>query len=91
MVLQISLVHGTWVYVIPVSGLRLTEAVKEELSIERVTFISVRKLARVRKRLGLPEPISKLRARYTMVEFLSAVTFRKDVAGWRHLGRLPKE
>jgi hypothetical protein len=25
------------------------------------------------------------------VSFDASVTFRKDVAGWRHLGRLPKE
>ncbi|WP_152669455.1 hypothetical protein [Synechococcus sp. GFB01] len=67
------------------SGLRLTDAVKEEIVINRVTFISVRKLVRVRKRLGIPEPISHLRSRYSMVEFLN----RPDqvVAVLRQTGR----
>jgi hypothetical protein len=85
MVLKIALVRGTWVYVIPVSGLRLTSVVKEEVTIERVTFISVRKLARVRKRLGLPEPISRLRLRYSMVDFLSDQN--QVVAVLRHTGK----
>jgi hypothetical protein len=85
MVLKFALVQGTWVYVIPVSGLRLTGAVKEELTIERVTFISVRELARVRKRLGLPEPISRLRSRYNMVEFLSDPS--QVIALVRHTGK----
>jgi len=85
MVLQISLVRGTWIYLIPVSGLHLTNVVNEEIAIERVTFITVRKLARVRKRLGLPEPISRLRLRYTMVEFLSDET--QVVAVFRHTGK----
>ena len=85
MVLQISLVRGTWIYVIPVSGLHLTNVVNEEIAIERVTFITVRKLVRVRKRLGLPEPISRLRLRYTMVEFLSDES--QVVAVLRHTGK----
>jgi hypothetical protein len=85
MVLQISLTRGTWVYVIPVSGLHLTSVVNEEVTIERVTFITVRKLARVRKRLGLPEPISRLRLRYTMVDFLSDES--QVVAVIRHTGK----
>ena len=85
MILQIADVRGTWIYVIPVSGLRLTGVIKEELTIERVTFISVRKLARVRKRLGLPEPISRLRLRYSMVSFLSDQN--QVVAVFRHTGK----
>jgi hypothetical protein len=85
MVLQIALVNGTWVYLIPVSGLRLTTVVKEEFIIDRVTFISIRRLTRVRKRFGLPEPISKLRLRYAMVDFLSDQD--QVVAVIRHTGK----
>jgi hypothetical protein len=88
MVLKISLVRGTWIYVIPVSGLHLTKEINEEIAIERVTFITVRKLARVRKKFGLPKPISKLRLRYSMVEFLSDES--QVVAVFRHTGK-PQE
>lgn len=88
MVLKISLVKGTWIYVIPVSGLYLTKEINEEIAIERVTFITIRKLARVRKKFGLPKPISKLRLRYSMVEFLSDES--QVVAVFRHTGK-PQE
>ncbi len=85
MTLKLALVKGTWVYVIPVSGLRLTGVVKEEITLDQVTFISVRKLINVRKRLGIPQPISKLRMRYSMIDFLA--TPNQVVAVTRHTGK----
>jgi len=53
--------RGTWVFLIPVSNLNLTEATNFEFRIDRVTFVAGEKLARRRKRFGLPNRISELR------------------------------
>ncbi len=53
--------RGTWVFVVPISNLKLTETVNFEYRIDRVTFIASDKLPRRRKRFGLPNRISELR------------------------------
>ena len=45
----------------PVFGLDIHQDIRGEIGIERVVFISARKLPYVRKRLGIPEPISHYR------------------------------
>ena len=55
--------HGNWVFLIPISNLKLTEATNFEFRIDRVTFIASDKLARRRKRFGLPNRISEMRHR----------------------------
>jgi hypothetical protein len=60
MTLEITERKTSWVYLIPVSGLLLTQAVDEEFSVGRVTFVTARRLARVRRRLGLPKPLSEV-------------------------------
>jgi hypothetical protein len=55
--------RGTWVFLIPISNLKLTEATNFEFRIDRVTFVAGEKLARRRKRFGLPIRISELRER----------------------------
>jgi hypothetical protein len=35
--LKIQDTHGSWVYIVPVSGLTLTDAVNNEITINRVT------------------------------------------------------
>ena len=55
---QLQDVHGNWIYLIPVTGLLLTKAVKNEIKINRVTFISLAKLARVRRRFGIRDRLS---------------------------------
>ena len=42
--------YGTWVYLVPIRWLKLTNAVNNEYKVDRVTFIGVEKLSRVRKR-----------------------------------------
>jgi hypothetical protein len=53
--------RGTWVFVVPISKLKLTETVDFEFRIDRVTFVASDRLARRRKRFGLPHRISELR------------------------------
>ena len=53
--------EGSWVYIIPVVGLVLTNSVKNELVINRVSLISIGKLSKVRKKFGIREKISELK------------------------------
>lgn len=55
--------RGTWVFLVPISNLQLTEATDFEFRIERVTFVAGDKLPRRRKRFGLPHRVSELRDR----------------------------
>lgn len=59
---------GSWVYIAPVSGVTLTEAVNNEFHIQRVVFVSQSKLPRIRARLGIPQRISAFK-RKDWVEF----------------------
>ena len=52
---------SNWLFVAPMSGLELTEAVNFEHRVDRVTFISSSRLARRRKRLGFNFKISELK------------------------------
>lgn len=49
-----------WLFVTPIEGLVLTSATKNEIKINRVTFISKNKLPYVRLRFGLPVKFSQL-------------------------------
>ncbi len=52
---------GSWIYVAPVSGLKLTKSVNNEVTVQRVTFVTMDRLVRVRKRFGFTERISELK------------------------------
>jgi hypothetical protein len=52
--------RSEWLYVTPIGGLELTSAIKNEIKVGNVIFVSRDKLPRIRKRLGFPIPISKL-------------------------------
>lgn len=52
---------GSWLLVAPVSGLTLTRDIGEEISIDKITFVSKKRLPHVRKRLGFPMTIGELR------------------------------
>lgn len=49
-----------WLFIAPVAGLNLTTDLNEEIRIGNVTFVSRKKLPRIRKRLGIPVTISEL-------------------------------
>ena len=61
---QIEETKGTWLFLIPVQGLRIREAVNFEITIDRVTFIDSTKLSGRRKRLGFPSTIAKIKQDY---------------------------
>lgn len=63
---------GKWVYIAPVSGVVLTEAVNYEFRIKRVLLVDKKKLPRIRKRIGLPRRISQLRSIHWLNEFFSS-------------------
>ena len=52
--------NGEWLFVTPIEGLVLTDFIKNEIKVDRVTFVSRRKLPLIRKRFGLPIRISEL-------------------------------
>lgn len=60
---------GCWLLVVPVSGLCLTDDVKREVSIDKITFVSREKLPYVRRRLGFPVTIKELAGRINPKSF----------------------
>jgi Apea-like HEPN len=85
MTLKLADTRGSWVYVMPVSGMVLTSAVHEEFQVGRVTFLTVRRLARVRRRLGIPTRLSEMRSLHSLAPFLS--DGQQVVAVVRHTGK----
>jgi hypothetical protein len=65
-------------FITPISGLELTDIVKNELKIENVFFVSKDKLPRIRKRLGLQIPISKLETKKSFLKELLIDFFKKS-------------
>lgn len=52
---------GLWLFVVPVTGLVLTDDVNREITINKVTFVCKSKLPNIRKRLGFPLTIAELK------------------------------
>jgi hypothetical protein len=52
---------GQWVYVVPIDGVILTEAVDYEFRIKHMVLVHRSKMARIRGRLGISQRLSKLR------------------------------
>lgn len=73
MTLKIQDTQGSWVYIVPVMGMNLTKAVNNEITINRVTFITVEKLSRVRKRFGIRVKISELKSKPMYDTFFSNI------------------
>lgn len=82
---QISKQHGQWVFIAPISGLRLTSAVDNEFKVLRVTFVDRAKLPRISKRLGIPFNASETRKHITETGYFDA-TEAKTFAVYRHTG-----
>jgi hypothetical protein len=51
---------SNWIIIAPISGLWLSEAIQNELKVGNVIFVTKNKLPRIRKRLGIKKPVSKL-------------------------------
>jgi hypothetical protein len=54
---------GTWVFLAPVRRLVLTDAIDNEITIDRITFVGPNKLPRIRSRLGFHKRISHFKSR----------------------------
>lgn len=61
MIVTVKDEKGLWIFIAPVEGLILTEAVKYEIVINKVTFMSGKKLQNVRSRFQFPNSISNLK------------------------------
>jgi len=78
-------ISGQWVYIIPVSGLILTDDINSEFIINRVTFITVKKLTKVRKRFGIRKRLAELRSNISFDLFFKELG--PTVAIIRHNGK----
>jgi hypothetical protein len=63
--------RGSWVYLVPIKNLKITQAVKRELRINKVKFYNVDKLPYIKKRLGISERISSIRKNKMIDDFLN--------------------
>lgn len=52
---------GHWVYIVPVTGVNLTDEVQNEFRIKRVLLVKREKLHRIRQRLGITKRLSEHR------------------------------
>jgi len=52
--------YSDWLYISPVYHLEISKDLKGELSVGRVIFVEAKKLARIRKRIGIPIVLSKI-------------------------------
>lgn len=67
---------GSWIFIVPIKGLILTEAVNREFLMSKVLFVDHQKLPYIRKRFGIPQRISELKTLKSTKEFFdSAQTF----------------
>ncbi|HCE56488.1 MAG TPA: hypothetical protein DER09_01510 [Prolixibacteraceae bacterium] len=61
--------NSNWLYISPVYHLEISKDLKGELSVGRVIFVEANKLARIRKRIGLPIVLSKIDKKIPDVNF----------------------
>jgi hypothetical protein len=83
---QILKKHGHWVFIAPISGLRLTSAVNKEFRVIRVTFVDRAKLPRISKRMGIPFNASDTKKYVTESENFDAA-HSQTFAIYRHTGK----
>lgn len=82
---QILKQHGHWVFIAPISGLRLTSSVNKEFKVLRVTFVDRAKLPRISKRMGIPFSVSETKKYVTESENFDAAQ-SQTFAIYRHTG-----
>jgi len=50
-----------WIVILPIVNLRLSSLVNNEFRIDRVTFLTAKRLKNIQKRLKLPRPLTKIK------------------------------
>ncbi len=61
--------NSDWLYISPVYHLEISKDVNRELTVGRVIFVDIKKLQRIRKRIGLPIVLSKIDKKIPGVSF----------------------
>jgi len=61
--------NSDWLYISPVYHLEISKDVNGELTVGRVIFVDIKKLQRIRKRIGLPIVLSKIDKKIPGVSF----------------------
>lgn len=69
---------GNWLFIVPINGLELTKSANREITVNRVTFISGKKIPHIRKRLGLPYRISDIASQENVAVRSIIGSFYKD-------------
>lgn len=49
---------GTWVFFVPIYGIKLCKSIKSEFQLNKITLITKSKLSRCKKRFGLSKPLN---------------------------------
>jgi len=50
-----------WALLVPITGVRITKECKEEFQLDRLLLVSIAKLPRIRKRIGIKQTIARFR------------------------------
>ena len=61
--------NSEWLYITPIYQLEIDDVLKGEISIGRVSFIDIKKLSRIRKRIGLPIVLSEIENKFKGANF----------------------
>lgn len=56
--------NSEWLYITPIYQLEIGDTLKGEITVGRVIFVDIKKLTRIRKRLGFPATISKVEKKF---------------------------
>jgi hypothetical protein len=78
--------EGHWTFMTPIAGLELTDAVNKEFRVDRVLLVAADKLPRIRKRLGLHQPVSAIKSPQPYARFFEET---KTFAVVRQKGKTP--
>lgn len=85
--MKIGQQKGAWIFIYPIKDLTLTEAVKDEVPICRVTFVKFKKFKRKTKSFGLPTYLA-LTAEKTIARFFADLKQHETLAIVRQTGEL---
>lgn len=59
---------NSYLFFAPITGIQIARQLNREICIDRVTFISSQKLPRIRKRLGISQPLSEIRKDHSWLD-----------------------
>lgn len=79
--------EGTWFFIVPIKNVILTKDVKYEFTIDRIRLFDIKKLPRIRKKIGFPYKFSEFKKKYSAIyekffnPYQTFATFRQTGTG----------